>query len=68
MKCKICGRLLKRPQSSEVGYGPVCYRKMFGSSIPAKRQKHNYSSGDNTYSQIPGQMKIEEYLQIVGAI
>lgn len=68
MKCKICGRPLKNAQSSRNGYGPVCYRKMFGNRAPVKHQKHNMSSGDSTYCLIPGQMKVEEYLQVVGVI
>lgn len=26
--CKRCGRQLKNPESIELGYGPVCYKKM----------------------------------------
>lgn len=68
MKCKICGRPLKNPQSSKIGYGPVCYRKMFGNKALVKCQKHDISLCDSTYCLIPGQMKMEDYLQIVGAI
>jgi len=68
MKCKKCGRPLKRPQSSKVGYGPICYKRVYGSNISTKIQQYNLLSGDSTYCQLPGQMNIEEYLQIIGVI
>lgn len=74
MKCKICGKPLKCPESSEVGYGPVCYRRAFGSSTSVRIRNRSASKtydktvGDNTYCQIPGQMQLQEYLKITGAI
>lgn len=32
--CTRCGRRLKSPESMEAGYGPSCYRKLFGKSLP----------------------------------
>ena len=29
MTCLGCGRTLKSEKSIQIGYGPVCYRKMF---------------------------------------
>ncbi len=74
MKCKICGRSLKSPQSIEAGYGPVCYRNFFGSSISVRIKKrttskqHDKTACDNTYCLIPGQMRLQEYLKVTGAI
>ncbi len=59
MTCSLCGRRLKNERSQKIGYGPVCYRRMFGS--PPKRQsiKNRDSGGED----IPGQIGIEEYLK-----
>lgn len=34
MQCNRCGRRIKSPESMEAGYGPNCYRKLFGTSLP----------------------------------
>lgn len=34
MQCNRCGRSLKSPASVEAGYGPSCYRKLFGIPLP----------------------------------
>lgn len=31
--CMECGRKLRSQQSKEVGYGPVCYKRVFGTSM-----------------------------------
>ena len=73
MKCKICGRVLKNTISRQAGYGPVCYRKMFGNSMLArsrecrKPKQHDAMTGDATYCLIPGQMKVDDYLQSDGS-
>jgi len=41
---------------------------MFGNKALVKRQQRDISLDDSTYCLIPGQMKMEDYLQIVGAI
>lgn len=66
MKCKVCGRTLKRATSRDAGYGPVCYRRTFGCHIPVRYGGHNPPAGNNTYCQIPGQMTIYDYLQSDG--
>lgn len=65
MACLLCGRKLKSRKSQENGYGPVCYRKLFGSS---KRQhiKNRGHGEDIPYYDIPGQIGIEEYLKSLG--
>lgn len=74
MKCKICGKPLKNPRSREVGYGPVCYRRVFCSSISVQIRERSTSkqciktAGDNTHCLIPEQMRLQEYLKITGAI
>jgi hypothetical protein len=34
MQCNRCGRRIQSPESMEAGYGPSCYRKLFGTSLP----------------------------------
>ncbi len=34
MQCNRCGRRIKSPESMEAGYGPNCYRKLFGKPLP----------------------------------
>lgn len=66
MKCSICGRTLRKPQSMELGYGPVCYRRKFGISPRMRRQnKDAPSEGIMLDYNIPGQITIEEYLQTI---
>lgn len=64
MICSICGRRLKSTKSRELGYGPVCYKKIFGSVKQGGHKEHKeHSSGDEMpYYDIPGQITIEEYL------
>ena len=65
MICLNCGRKLKSVASREAGYGPVCYRKMFGTSLRGSR-KYSVSETANTPCyNIPGQVTMEEYLQTV---
>lgn len=64
MNCSACGRVLKNARSQEIGYGPVCYRRLFGSS----KQFHKAKEGGGEISNygIPGQISLEEYLQNLG--
>lgn len=66
MKCEKCGRVLKNSDSKKMGYGPVCYKKMFGSP-PSKKKtsKEKQSDGWNDIQDysIPGQMEISDFLQ-----
>ena len=36
--CMECGRKLRSQQSKEVGYGPVCYKRVFGSVMEIQKQ------------------------------
>lgn len=61
--CYECGRALKSQKSRELGYGPICYKKIFGNTI-INRNTKKMSSG-NPYPinyDIPGQMYLEDYL------
>ena len=63
MKCSVCGRKLRNPKSQEVGYGPVCYRRLFGTSLRAN-EKSGSSSEDSAVSyDLPGQISMDDYLQ-----
>lgn len=66
MICGVCGRVLKNPESRKAGYGPVCYKKMFGSPPPReKAPKAKRSDGIEDFREysIPGQMEISDFLQ-----
>ena len=65
MICLNCGRKLKSVSSREAGYGPVCYRKMFGTSLRSSRKDSVSETADTLSYNIPGQMTMEEYLQTV---
>lgn len=62
--CKECGRRLRTSQSRKAGYGPVCYKKMFGTSLKIRAGDKQISTptDDFPYYEIPGQMSIEDYL------
>lgn len=63
MICLNCGRKLKRVVSIEAGYGPVCYKKMFGISLKNSREDNVSETANAHCYNIPGQMTIEEFLQ-----
>lgn len=65
--CMECGRKLRSVQSREVGYGPVCYKKIFGTSLRIRdgETKTDYISDKVPYYEIPGQMSIEDFLGLV---
>lgn len=62
MSCLNCGRKLRSIASREAGYGPVCYRKMFGASLRSSRKNGVSETANTPYYNIPGQMTMEEYL------
>lgn len=64
MTCLICGRKLSSPKSLELGYGPVCYEKVSGSSKAAKKAKTGKSNqaSESACYDIPGQMELQNYL------
>ncbi len=66
MICSICGRKLSNPKSIELGYGPVCYGRVSGSSKIKKESKRVktgvHPQEDLPCFDIPGQMKLEDYL------
>ena len=64
MICSNCGRKLRSAVSREAGYGPVCYRKMFGTSMRSSRNDRVSAATHTTCYNIPGQMTMEEYLQM----
>ncbi len=62
MTCSICGRKLSNPKSIELGYGPVCYGKVSGSPKIKKVKTGAHPQGAHPCYDIPGQMKLEDYL------
>lgn len=69
MKCAKCGRELKNPRSRQLGYGPVCYRAMTGggNKKQVRYKERGHPSDDFSNYEIPGQMSIDDYLQILSA-
>lgn len=69
VKCGVCGRALRSAESILIGYGPVCYRRQFGSPAPKMKRSSSggggsgKSDGEIPYYEIPGQMNIEDFLQ-----
>lgn len=63
MICLNCGRKLRSAVSREVGYGPVCYRKMFGTSLRSSRKDNGLGENGISGYNMPGQITIEEYMQ-----
>lgn len=66
MICLNCGRTLKNLQSKEIGYGPACYKKIYGSSIPI-RSRDRPITEKFPYYDIPGQISWNDYLQMLTA-
>lgn len=65
--CMECGRKLRSAQSKEAGYGPVCYKRVFGTSLRIRDgdTKTDYISDSVPYYEIPGQMSIDDFLESV---
>lgn len=65
MICLNCGRRLKSAASREKGYGPVCYKKLFGDSPRSNRERNiskNADGPDNDH-ELPGQIAMDDYLR-----
>ena len=65
MKCLVCGRKLRNPQSKELGYGPVCHKRKFGIAPHTDRRDDNSSTGKKLGFNLPGQISIYDYPQMV---
>lgn len=64
MICGLCGRKLKNAKSKELGYGPVCYRKAFGTvpKVKVSKEKEIAEGGDLHDYIMPGQMEMADFL------
>ena len=65
MKCSVCGRNLKNPESQKVGYGPVCYKRLFGSNLKSSNKASPSAAEAEVNCYIPGQMLMDDYLQML---
>ena len=63
MNCPICGRKLRNPRSRKLGYGPICYRRKFGTVPYNTRKAADVPAWEKSDYNLPGQISIEEYLQ-----
>lgn len=59
MICIACGRMLRSQESRKIGYGPVCYERLFGKR---KKRKSKEDAGRPEDEEIPGQMNISDFL------
>lgn len=66
MNCLKCGRNLKSAASMETGYGPVCYKRVFGVRMRGHPDGHSQETDDFPVYSIPGQITMEEYLKTTG--
>lgn len=62
--CSRCGKKLRSQESREIGYGPVCYKKIFGRNlrIRAGGSERTDRQDELEYYDIPGQMSLEDFL------
>lgn len=66
MNCQGCGRTLKSQKSRKLGYGPVCYKRKYGSATVRKSSnKVSVGTVDEALDHnIPGQMEISEFIEM----
>lgn len=63
MCCQCCGRALKSAKSRELGYGPVCYSRLFGGSATAFGEQGSQRADALGCQGIPGQMFMDGCLR-----
>lgn len=63
MKCRKCGKKIRNPDSVEVGYGPVCYQKIFGGNWKRPRRARDNPEESMVDIQIPGQMELSDFIE-----
>lgn len=64
MRCTICGRKLKNPESIEIGYGPICYKNKFGTAAKIRKKGSKAGTMNTTSCDLPGQLTLYDFLQI----
>lgn len=64
--CNRCGRKLKSEESIKLGFGRVCYKKVFGSSPKSRKNvkssKHPYIKQNSPKYLAEAQITIEEII------
>lgn len=63
MICLACGRILKSQKSKELGYGPKCYRRIYGSGGSSRKGDKGFIIDGIPHYEVPGQISIDDYLQ-----
>lgn len=64
MKCLVCGRKLKNPRSINIGYGPICYQKLYGKTLGqgrASKAISNVIRNNCKTETLPGQIFLDTY-------
>lgn len=62
MECEVCGRKLKSQASVERGIGPGCWKKIYKH---VKRKGGGEGPGIKEEESIPGQMKLQEWIDTI---
>jgi len=67
VRCAACKRRLTSATARAAGYGPMCFRKLFGKSIPrgAKERKKRSTIKQNTVAQSEGQISVFDLLEVI---
>lgn len=65
MKCSVCGRKLTTSRSRELGYGPVCYKRKFGTYPSDGHRKGEQAREEDSDYDIPGQISMDDFLGTV---
>lgn len=66
MVCAKCGRNLRTERSRELGYGPVCYRMVYGAPAPRIKRRPKGKPADPFDYDVPGQISMDDYLRDIG--
>jgi hypothetical protein len=63
MKCGVCHRALRSPESVRIGYGPVCYGRLKPADQKIKRKKATRKPMPPVDDDIiPGQMELRDFM------
>lgn len=65
VRCAACKRKLTSTTARAAGYGPMCFRKLFGKAISqgVKERKKRSAIKQNTVAQSEGQISVFDLLE-----
>jgi hypothetical protein len=63
MKCGVCHRILRSPESIKIGYGPVCYGRIAPVDRTEKRKRTTRTPRSPARDDvIPGQLNLSDFM------